>query len=88
MRERIFQIVQHARPGDKVSHGYDIFIVAVAFLSIVPLMFRPQDMTPDVAAAMNMIDVVTVYILFLDYILRWMTHDIKTGKKGWRAFAR
>lgn len=88
MRERIFQIVQHARPGDKVSHGYDIFIVAVAFLSIVPLMFRPQDMTPDVAVAMNMIDVVTVYILFLDYILRWMTHDIKTGKKGWRTFAR
>lgn len=88
MRERIFQIVQRARPGDKVSHGYDIFIVAVAFLSIVPLMFRPQDMSPDVAVAMNMIDVVTVCILLLDYLLRWMTHDLKTGEKGWRAFAR
>lgn len=88
MRERIFQIVQRARPGDKVSHAYDIFIVAVAFLSIVPLMFRPQDTTPETATALNMIDVVTVYILFLDYILRWMTHDLKTGKQGWRAFAR
>lgn len=88
MRERIFQIVQRARPGDKLSHAYDIFIVAIAFLSIVPLMFRPQDMGPELASAMNMLDVVTVYILFLDYILRWMTHDIKTGKKGWKEFAK
>lgn len=94
MRERIFNIVQRARPGDVVSHAYDVFIVAVAFLSIVPLMFRPQDMTPQMAAAMNMIDVVTVYLLFLDYILRWMTHDFKVGKAGklgkggWRVFAR
>ena len=94
MRERIFNIVQRARPGDVVSHAYDVFIVAVAFLSIVPLMFRPQDMTPQMAAVMNMIDVVTVYLLFLDYILRWMTHDFKVGKAGklgkggWRVFAR
>lgn len=88
MRERIFQIVQRARPGDKLSHAYDIFIVAVAFSSIVPLMFRPQDTGPELAFAMNMVDVVTVYILFLDYILRWMTHDIKTGKKGWKEFAK
>ena len=88
MRERIFQIVQRARVGDKVSHAYDIFIVAVAFLSIVPLMFRPQDMSLEVAHGMNLLDVVTVYILFLDYILRWMTHDLKTGKKGWREFAK
>lgn len=88
MRERIYHIVQRARPGDKVSHAYDIFIVAVAFLSIVPLMFRPQDATPEVAAALHLVDVVTVYLLFLDYILRWMTHDYKTGKKGWREFAK
>ena len=94
MRERIFNIVQRARPGDVVSHAYDVFIVAVAFLSIVPLMFRPQDMTPQMAVVLNMIDVVTVYLLFLDYILRWMTHDFKVGKAGklgkggWRVFAR
>lgn len=94
MRERIFNIVQRARPGDVVSHAYDVFIVAVAFLSIVPLMFRPQDMTPQMAVVLNMIDVVTVYLLFLDYILRWMTHDFKVGKTGklgkggWRVFAR
>ena len=57
-------------------------------------MFRPQDMTPQMAVVLNMIDVVTVYLLFLDYILRWMTHDFKVGKAGklgkggWRVFAR
>ncbi|WP_197735976.1 ROK family protein [Arabiibacter massiliensis] len=88
MRERIYQIVQRARPGDKVSHAYDAFIVAVAFVSIVPLMFRPQDSNPQLDAVLNMVDVVTVYILFFDYLLRWMTHDLKTGKKGWREFAK
>lgn len=88
MRERIFQIVQRARPGDKLSHAYDIFIVAVAFLSIVPLMFRPQDAGPELTFALTMVDVVTVYILFFDYIMRWATHDIKTGKKGWKEFVK
>lgn len=88
MRERIFQIVQRARPGDKLSHVYDIFIVCVAFLSIVPLMFRPQDTDSFSAGALTMLDVVTVYILFLDYILRWMTQDFKTGKTGWKEFAK
>ncbi|MEG2024019.1 MAG: ROK family protein [Gordonibacter sp.] len=88
MRERIFQIVQRARPGDRVSHAYDIFIVVIAFLSIIPLMFRPQDAGPRLTAVLNMVDVVSVYILFFDYLMRWATHDIKTGKKGWKEFAK
>lgn len=88
MRERIFQIVQRARPGDKLSHAYDIFIVSIAFLSIIPLMFRPHDMGSELTFIVNMLDVVTVCILFFDYIMRWATHDIKTGKKGWKEFAK
>lgn len=80
--------MQRARPGDKLSHVYDIFIVAVAFLSIIPLMFRPQDAGPELTFVLNLVDVVTVYILFFDYIMRWATHDIKTGKKGWRTFVK
>lgn len=82
MRKRIFEIVQRAQPGDALSRAYDVFIVAVAFVSLVPLMFKEQ------TAALTLLDVVTVYILFFDYVLRWMTHDFKTGRKGWKAFAR
>ncbi len=88
MRQRIFEIVQRAQPGDRLSHLYDIFIVFVAFLSIVPLMFGPQDAGSGLARGLNLLDIVTVYILFFDYIMRWATHDIRTGKKGWREFAK
>ena len=82
MRKRIFEIVQRARPGDRLSRVYDIFIVFVAFASLVPLMFKEQD------SLLTMLDVVTVYILFFDYLMRWITHDFKTGKKGWKTFVK
>ncbi|WP_218971887.1 ROK family protein [Raoultibacter phocaeensis] len=78
----MFEIVQRAQPGDGLSRAYDIFIVFVAFASLVPLMFKEQD------TLLTMLDVVTVYILFFDYIMRWITHDFKTGKKGWKTFAK
>lgn len=82
MRKRIYEIVQRAQPGDDLSRAYDIFIVVVAFISLIPLMFR--EWNPWLVG----LDVVTVYILFLDYILRWITQDFKTGEKGWKAFAK
>lgn len=81
MRQRIFEIVQRAQPGDEVSRSYDLFIVVIAFLSITPLMFK------ETSPALEMLDVITVYLLVLDYILRWLTHDLRTGKVGWKAFA-
>ena len=69
MRERISQIVEKAAAGDRVSHVYDIIVSVAALVSMVPLMFKEQN------GVLETIDTVTVYILFLDYILRWMSHD-------------
>ncbi|MDO5329601.1 MAG: ion transporter [Coriobacteriia bacterium] len=84
MRLRLFQIIQRAQEGDQVSRWYDFFIVTVAFLSIVPLMFK-DNISPEVSTFMNAVDIVTVYILFADYVFRWVTHDIRTGD-GKKAF--
>ncbi|MGL6294531.1 ion transporter, partial [Eubacterium aggregans] len=67
---------------DYLSRLYDIFIMIVAFLSIVPMMFKA--MTP----VLSLIDTVTVYILFADYVFRWIAADYTTGKLGWRVFVR
>lgn len=89
MRTKIFQIVQIAQNGDRASRLYDIFLVAIAFASIIPLMFH-IDRLPDAwQFAFTALDLVTVYILFFDYLLRWITHDIKEGRRGdWKAFAK
>ncbi len=82
MRYRLYQIIQRAEPGDKTSRVYDLFIVCVALLSLVPLTFKEWD------AVLYWWDLITVYILFFDYVLRWITNDFRTGKTGWKAFAR
>ncbi len=80
MRERIFTIVERAKPNDKVSKFYDLFITVVAIISVFPLMFKESNIILD------KIDTITVYILFLDYILRFITYDYISGKKGIVAF--
>lgn len=76
MRERIYEIVEKAVPGDQVSHLYDYFITAISILSLVPLMFKGTN------AILDLINNVSVYILFMDYVLRWMTHDYRMKAIG------
>lgn len=82
MRKRIFEIVERAERSDRLSHVYDIFITVVALISIFPLLFKETN------AVLDGIDLVTVYILFADYIFRWVTYDFKNGKKGWLSFVK
>lgn len=64
-----------------MSKLYNFMICGVATLSIVPLMFKQTNQI------LEMIDLVTVYILFMDYILRWIVADYTMKKtKGVWAF--
>ena len=69
MRQRIFTLIERSQPGDRASRCYDWYIMAVCLLSVAPLMSRES--TP----ALALLETATVYLLFFDYILRWMTHD-------------
>ena len=80
VRKRIHTIVEKAQGNDPISRIYDLFISLVAVASLVPLMFREQ------SPLLDKIDTITVYILFLDYILRWMTYDFTRKKKSWWVF--
>lgn len=80
MRERLYTIIEKAQKGDKVSKLYDWYIILIAIISVVPLMFRTT------SPALKSLETVTVYLLFLDYILRWMTHDYHVKKHSPWAF--
>lgn len=80
MRAYIYSVVKKAAPGEKLSKLYDFFISAVALLSITPLLFKESN------AVLDEIDLITVYILFFDYILRWMTHDFFSKRRAPWAF--
>ena len=85
MRQRIFQIVGPAREGDIASRAYDFFVVFVAILSLVPMLFDYSKLDPFWIGFLEDLDVVTAYILIVDYVFRWMTHDFRSGK-GWKSF--
>lgn len=80
MRERLYTIVERAENGDTASKIYDWFFMCVAVISVVPLAFR----TP--FPMMKTVETVTVYLLFFDYILRWMTRDYHVKKHSPWAF--
>lgn len=80
MREFIYRVVKKADAGDKISRFYDVFIMTVALVSVCPLMFKETN------KAIDTIDLITVYILFFDYIFRWMTYDYASRRKAPWAF--
>ncbi|MEG0367576.1 MAG: ion transporter, partial [Coprobacillus sp.] len=80
MREFIFRLVRKSNDNDRFVKIYDYYIIIVAIISITPLLFR----TP--SPIFKHIETVTVYLLFLDYILRWITHDYHVNKHSPWAF--
>ncbi len=80
MREQIYKLVRRAQTGERISRFYDVFIMTTAILSVCPLMFKEQ------TSLLNLLDLVTVYILLFDYIFRWMTYDFASKRKAPGAF--
>lgn len=80
MRERIYTLIEKAHNHDPLSKAYDWYIMLIACVSVVPLMFRTNN------NILNTIETITVYLLFLDYILRWITHDYRVKKHSPWAF--
>ena len=78
-RKRLYTIIQQGRDDDWVSHLYDSIILLAILVSIVPLMFSED---PPVFI---IIEHITVSILILDYLFRWITADYALGL-GKRSF--
>lgn len=77
MRKRIFEIIEQSQKGDKVSLFYDIVMLVAIIVSIIPLTFA-QDYP-----AFKIIEIVTVVLFIVDYLLRWLTADYRSCRKGW-----
>ena len=81
MRKRIFEIIEPARNEETGSMAYDILMLVAITVSIIPLMFVEDN------RAFRIMETVTVSFFILDYLLRWLTADYRSQKKGWTAFA-
>lgn len=77
MRRRIFEMIEKAERNDRESLYYDQFMIAIILLSVVPLCFKEKE-----NAVFLGIEIVTMLIFVLDYILRWITADFKLKGKN------
>ena len=80
MRKRIFEIIEPAQGNDKASIAYDILMLLAIAVSIIPLMFAEDRIV------FHYIELITVILFIIDYILRWITADYRQGK-GKTSFA-
>ena len=74
MRKRIYEIVELGRKGDTVSIAYDVLMNVAIITSIIPLMFIEEN------PAFRVVEQVSVLLFILDYLLRWITADYRSGK--------
>lgn len=79
MRQRLFEIVEHSKEGSLASRIYDLFMLVIIVVSIIPLAFRESN------TLLLYFDIVSVIIFIIDYIIRWITADYKLNK-GWKSF--
>lgn len=75
MRKRIFEIIEKDTTKNIVSRIYDIFMLITIFISLLPLIFKNQ------TDLLHIIDYSCTLIFIFDYILRWLTADIRLESK-------
>lgn len=65
---------------NKLSQIYDSIMLIAIIIGIFPLMFRTQ------YQLFWYFDVLSCFCFVVDYILRWITYNIRTNKKSWFHF--
>ena len=80
MRQKIFEIIERDENDNLISKLYDRIMQLAIFVSIIPLMFRGQNVI------FTTIESVVTILFVIDYLLRWLTADLRSKKKGIWAF--
>lgn len=80
MRQKIFEIIERDENENLISKLYDRIMQLAIFVSIIPLMFRGQNVI------FTTIESVITILFVTDYLLRWLTADLRSKKKGIWAF--
>lgn len=73
-RKKLFEIIEPFDGGSRISYLYDIVMMVLILVSILPMLFINN------YPAFRIIEVATASMFILDYIFRWMTADYKLGK--------
>lgn len=81
-KERIFNIIQIGHKADILSRSFDIFIVVIILINLFATLFETFDESAPYKDILAVIELVTVLIFTIEYILRIWTADLLyTGQR-------
>ncbi len=82
MRKRIFEVVEIAKDGDRLSASYDALSLFLIVVSLIPLAFKGT------YPALEAVDKTCAVFFSLDYLLRLLTADYKCNDHRPWAFVK
>ncbi len=82
IRQKIFDIVELKEVNSLASRLYNQFMLILVVISMLPLAFKED------YEIFAITDVVVVSVFIVDYLLNWLTADIRFGQRGIWPFIR
>lgn len=82
IRQKIYDIVELKEVNSLASRLYNQFMLILVVISMLPLAFKED------YAIFAITDMVVVSVFIIDYLLNWLTADIRFGQRGIWPFIR
>lgn len=79
-KKRIYEIIEAYKEKDTASMAYDIMIFMAVIVGVLPLTMKTENVYT------KWIDITTLVIFIIDYVLRIYTADYKMGIKSYKAY--
>ena len=79
-KRRLYEIIEASRDHDKASSAYDFMILTAVLVGMVPMTMKTGNIHT------KLIDLITVCIFIIDYLLRIYTADYKMGVKSYISY--
>ena len=84
MRRRLYEVLERARDDDRLSAGVDIAIISVIGVNVVAIVIETLPwVTPRLARVLYLLEVVSVVLFTVEYVLRlWTARYRRPGQGG------
>lgn len=82
LRGKIFDVIQIGHKGDTASEAFDIFITLVILINLAATVFSTYDISSRYSGLLTVVEIVTVVIFTIEYILRILTADFLYSDKS------
>jgi voltage-gated potassium channel len=83
VKRRVYEVLEIAQPGDRLSSAFDVFILLLIFANVATLMMETvPDLQERHGAAFAAFETVSVAIFTLEYVLRLWSADQSPRFRG------